>query len=529
MNRIGEELDGILEHSFPLTGKLSSITEDLLEQATHFERLIRMGRLKSIDDSALEKFESNREAFQEHGEQLTVNVQEAKALVATAFSGADDNTKAQTFEQINQSLEQIETTYDSYRKNAQTVFAMLEAGLAMEAEGMADAVIQKEDELAAAVTALSATILNLVRESGQRAESYEHRAGTIITALLASSLLLGVLSVWLISGNIVSRLSRIVEKVSVVASGDLRQSFEVNGRDEISSLQSSMDKMQRHLRGIVSHINSFTEQLATSAEEVSAVTAQSNTNIKQQQSETEQLSTAMNQLAATAREVAQSVSSTSAATFQANEEAEKGRDVVDKAVCSIEQLATQIEGGAEVIAQVEKDSDNINKVLEVIKAIAEQTNLLALNAAIEAARAGEAGRGFAVVADEVRTLAGKTQESTEEINELIEKLQSGSRNAVAVMTTSRALTKDVVGQATLAGTSLQTIAQSVSKINGMSAQIATAAEEQSSVAEEMSHNIERIRDMSSENAAGADQTAQSSRDLARISSELQQLVTQFQV
>jgi methyl-accepting chemotaxis protein len=341
--------------------------------------------------------------------------------------------------------------------------------------------------------------------------------------------LLGVGLVYLLVSRVLACLPKVMVELQQVAEGDLTSSIEVTRRDEIGDLMRGLQSMQQRLLEMISQINSTTTQLSTAAEEVSTVTAQTSANIQQQQSETDQLATAMNEMSATVREVAESVGNTSTAANDANDEAEKGHRVMEQAVQEIGQLAVQIERASEVMAQVERDSENISTVLDVIKSIAEQTNLLALNAAIEAARAGEQGRGFAVVADEVRTLAGRTQASTAEINQIIEKLQTGSRNAAQAMSQSREQARYVVDQSSLASSSLTTIVESVSKIDQMSSQIATAAEEQSTVAEDMNHNLVRISDMGKQNAAGANQTSQAGQELARMASTLQELIGQFRV
>lgn len=341
--------------------------------------------------------------------------------------------------------------------------------------------------------------------------------------------LLGVGLVYLLVSRVLACLPKVMVELQRVAEGDLTSSIEVTRRDEIGDLMRGLQSMQQRLLEMISQINSTTTQLSTAAEEVSTVTAQTSANIQQQQSETDQLATAMNEMSVTVREVAESVGNTSTAANDANDEAEKGHRVMEQAVQEIGQLAVQIERASEVMTQVERDSANINTVLDVIKSIAEQTNLLALNAAIEAARAGEQGRGFAVVADEVRTLAGRTQASTAEINQIIEKLQTGSRNAAQAMSQSREQARSVVDQSSLASSSLTTIVESVSQIDQMSSQIATAAEEQSTVAEDMNHNLVRISDMGKQNASGANQTSQAGQELARMASTLQELIGQFRV
>jgi aerotaxis receptor len=254
---------------------------------------------------------------------------------------------------------------------------------------------------------------------------------------------------------------------------------------------------------------------------------QSSDGIRQQQSETDQVATAITEMAASVQEVARNAQNTADAADKADAEARAGRQVVADTGTAIGRLAAEVEKASGVIQQLETRSSEITSVLDVIRGIAEQTNLLALNAAIEAARAGEQGRGFAVVADEVRTLASRTQQSTQEIQSMIEKLQDGARSAVKVMTLSREQADSSVEQARHAAASLENITRSVSVITDMSAQIATAVEEQSAVGEEINRNVVSIRHISDANADTGAQSEQAAQNVAQLALSLQQLATQF--
>jgi len=353
------------------------------------------------------------------------------------------------------------------------------------------------------------------------------------SALLVSfiTLFLGIAIAWWLGKNISKPIRNASVAMDNIAEGDgdLTQRLEEKGKDEISSLSVSFNHFAEKVRTMVSQVEGSTSQLAAAAEEMSSITQETTLGVQRQQAETEQVATAMNQMTATVQEVARHAAEAADAAKSANEEASSGNQIVDRVVSAINGLATEIDHASGVIGQLENDAENIGSVLDVIRGIAEQTNLLALNAAIEAARAGEQGRGFAVVADEVRTLASRTQQSTEEIQQMIEQLQAGSVKAVKVMQSSTEKAQESVNEAANAGASLSNINQAVTTITDMNIQIASAAGEQGSVAEEINRNIVNINDIVKQTAEGASQTSHASNDLARLSSELQSLVRQFKI
>ena len=354
-----------------------------------------------------------------------------------------------------------------------------------------------------------------------------HSTMNLTIAVVAAVLLLVA---WMFAGfyfSVSESIALISNAAGKLADGDLTAHLELTTRDEMVQIADSFNSMAGSFSQVISEISGSTQQIGSSSEALSTVTAQSRQSLTEQKMKTEEVATAMNEMSSTVGEVSKSISESAKAAEEANSATDDGQRLVDDAARAVQKLAEKIEGASEVIGKLEVDSENINTVLEVIKGVAEQTNLLALNAAIEAARAGEHGRGFAVVADEVRTLAGRTQESTEEINQVIEKLQSGSRKAVEVMNQSTEEAQDVIERTTKAGDSLNEIAQAVGRINDMSAHIASAAEEQSATTEEINRNIWSISDMADKTSSGAEKTASASEDLAQLGTQLQRLVTQF--
>ena len=363
----------------------------------------------------------------------------------------------------------------------------------------------------------------------ERRDSESASANTmqLISTLLV--LLFGICAAVIITRQITRPLRETLDVVERIASGDLSQNLRVTRRDELGVLQQGIARMSITLRELIGGIRDGVTQIASAAEELSAVTEQTSAGVNSQKIETDQVATAMHEMTATVQEVARNAEQASQAAAAADGEARDGEKVVDQAIDQIERLAVEVGRSTEAMAVLQQESDKIGSVMDVIKAVAEQTNLLALNAAIEAARAGEAGRGFAVVADEVRGLAQRTQKSTEEIHTLVAALQSGTKHVTNVMNSSRTLTDSSVILTRQAGTSLQGITRTVSNIQSMNQQIAAAAEQQSAVAEEISRSIINVRDVSEQTAAASDETAKSSVELARLGNQLQMMVSHFKV
>lgn len=510
----------------------TKVRADMGVEATKGAQLIA-----AINDSVLKQDPSNPERSDQL--QLMSDAKMDFQLVRYEVRGYTGNSNEKTeqaaFSQLETSIKNVDKLKTVFNATYGTEVAQLEASLRNYLT-LVQAYKTANDTIVSArkdMTAQGYEIVNLgeelskIQRSLAAQDTTKARSMQIGGAVLA--LLLGIFAAIIITRQITRPLQQTLEVVNRIASGDLTHTITITRRDELGVLQQGIQRMGATLRDLISGIRDGVTQIASAAEELSAVTEQTSAGVNNQKIETDQVATAMQEMSATVHEVARNAEQASVAAANADTQARDGDKVVGEAITQIEKLASEVLRSSDAMTLLEQESDKIGKVMDVIKAVAEQTNLLALNAAIEAARAGEAGRGFAVVADEVRGLAQRTQQSTEEIESLIAGLQNGTRQVSQIMLGSRALTDNSVALTRKAGTSLESITQTVSSIQAMNQQIAAAAEQQSSVADEISRSIVSVRDVCEQTAEASEETAASSVELARLGGQLQMMVGHFKV
>jgi methyl-accepting chemotaxis protein len=448
----------------------------------------------------------------------------------------DDSAGQGKIEQADQALtqaEQLKTTIKD--EGYQTVLNEVSGHIAGFSEKLAEytGLLAQEKTVYEQLHQRAAQVVERVDQAyvaeDQSMQAELKKNSLLIIGSSALALLVGLIAAWVITRLIVAPLRSVIRVAQQIAAGDLSATIEVTRRDEIGQLMQAMQQMGAGLSHIVSGLQAGIEQLASSAQSLSAVTEQTNLEVSSQKEETEQVATAMNQMTATVHDVARNAEEAAQAAQTADGKVESGQQVVRQSMARIEQLADSATSASSSIESLSAEIQNIGTVLSVIKSVAEQTNLLALNAAIEAARAGEQGRGFAVVADEVRALAKRTQQSTEEIERLVSALRSAAQSSVQQIQNSGELVKLAVSDALQTESALGSIAAAVSLIQQMNQQIAAAAEEQSSVAEEINRSVTSIRASADQSSLAMRGNAASSIELAQLGVELKGMVGHFRL
>ncbi len=456
-----------------------------------------------------------------------VAADELKSSLALAHKNLDGLIKSQDGRAI---LARFEQSFASYERYQSQIVDLAGQGRLQEATALTNGELnQHARDTSAALRELLQYNGRNADEAAVRSEAVASSAFNGVILAMALAALTTIILAMLLTRSIVRPLNEAVAFAEVVASGNLTQRIEVVGRDEPARLLTALKTMQENLRNTIQSISDSSNQLASAAEELNAVTEDSTRGLHQQNHEIEQAATAVNEMTAAVDEVARNAVATSEASRESDATAQQGRQQVIRTVDSINLLAGDVTATATQVEQLAGQVRDISKVLEVIRSVAEQTNLLALNAAIEAARAGDAGRGFAVVADEVRGLAHRTQQSTQEIEQMIADVHQGTDKAVQAMQTSNERARTTLEVARAAGEALNGITAAISQISERNLVIASASEEQAQVAREVDRNLVNIRDLSLQSSAGANQTSAASQELSRLAIDLNNLVARFQI
>ena len=488
--KVAQELNTLSTHSLDLIKNLEKSRQLLLKQSVEFERgYFQVSIAKSLSGYGVEQITKSSDAFKEFTSELEESLLEVTSILTVMPKNDELDELLVLFDTLKQDqvafLDASSTTYGWWTK-----LKTMQANKSRKAaKASLEAVNSDMEEIIAKID----TYVIKVNES-QNLHLEQNLITSSVVALIA--IVIGIIISLLMVGNISTALQKSVNRAKEIAAGNLTHKNSTKRsaakRDEIGQLEIAMDTLVEQLSSILNDVSKSSHMLTEAADNLNEETQNSSKMVEEQQSETDLISQAINEIQTTAMHVSESTSDASSAAQDAAVAADEGHKIVVGTISSIENLASEIDGAAKTINKLEEDTNNITQILNVILGIAEQTNLLALNAAIEAARAGEQGRGFAVVADEVRTLAQNTQNATQQIEQMISQLQSGTNQAVKAMQSSHTISTEVVEIVKEEESSLQSINGSVSKIRDMNDRISATAEEQANVTSEVNKNVSNI-------------------------------------
>ncbi|AWQ86965.1 methyl-accepting chemotaxis protein [Pseudomonas aeruginosa] len=503
LNRAAEEIGEVWLPSVEASGQLSNLMSEL-----------RLGEMNHVLLHDMQRMEQQE--------------QRMDSIVAALAKVEHDYRPLLALDEERQLLDQFVQRQQEYLEGHTALLALSRQNRTEEASSlMGGAQLQRYEQVQQTLKQLIGVNREAARASVEDAAEVYSRSSRAILLVLLVALAASVSIAWLLTRSIVVPIRQAVNCADRIAAKDLTGEIVGEGRDEPAQLMNAMRSMQASLHDTIEQIGDSATLLASAAEQLNAVTEEGNRSLSRQNDEIEMAATAVNEMSAAVEEVARNSSSTAEASSLSEQAASNGRARVEQTVRSIRQMNQEIGQTARLVEGLASQAQDIGKVLDVIRAIAEQTNLLALNAAIEAARAGEQGRGFAVVADEVRALAHRTQQSTHEIEGMIASVQAGTDTAVSAMRENDQRARQMLDEAEAADHALGEIAEHATRINERTLVIASAAEEQAHVAREVDRNLVNIRDVAVQTTQGAEQTRGASHELSRLANDLKGMIGRF--
>lgn len=521
---VSAELQNLSHQSLQLMKNLEKSRQLLLQQSVEFERgFFQVSIAKSLGGYGVEQVVESETKFKAYTEELLVSIENVKGIL----SEMPKNTLLNSLLEQISALEEQQAVFLASSVETYSWWTKLKTMQANKARRAADeSLLTVNTQMEAIITSIDEYNNTVAKNQSNKLDQTIYTSGVIAAILIA----VGIAISLLIVNGICGPLIKAVKRAEDIASGELiDSSINSKRKDEIGMLEVAMDKLVIQLRSILHDVAQSSSMLTNAANDLNKVTDESSKMVDQQQEETNLISQAIQEIQNTAVHVSESTADASLAAHDTEEAASQGAEIVTKTINSIEELAAEISSSAGTINELHSNTNEISNILNVILGIAEQTNLLALNAAIEAARAGEQGRGFAVVADEVRHLAQNTQNATQEIEKMILVLQNGASSAVAAMTSSHQRSTDAVNQVKHEESSLNNIIQSVTKIRDMNDRISATTEEQVSVTAEVGRNISNIKDITQNTTKSIHSISRSAEQLATLASQLSSKISYFNV